>query len=813
MATRRTTPIGRFLRFLALVVGTFIVAAIAAVLYFGPKDSLAFVIREGLTVSGYGPVEVTVSRLDWGGVTLEDFSAGRGKALSMRKASLVFKDGGPLAGATGLTIEGLVYAASWGAGGFDSGFSLKPSTGGGVFKLPKFPFPVTVKDSRGHLNTPYGALDIVSALAARLEGGALQAGYDLAFVPDGAEKGAIAPHQGTLSIASDESGNIDLALTFAPGSGASRASGAAQGTAGVSAAPSAVKAVVAKGGTFKLAATAKGNPAEGPFEAHATLSEVNLPAMKIMLAAATLDASRGADDPHYAVSLDIEKANAFDAAFAHAAIAGTFETAGHASLLRLPECAKIEDVTYAGTATPLRANFPKLCGAIDEDTALQLKKGTLAFGVRVLDATVRDAPAGKAAGFEGTLPEITLTGTSSGAGWHGELKGDGGDLHAVDADIVFNDILLAGDLSVPPGGAPGGNFAISHLLMSDMTAPARFVPLTLMGNMTLAEDTVTFELAGAVDGIDKLAQFTGTHTLSTGTGAATFDLPKLVFEPGGLQPRQLSPALGAKLSAATGELDAQGTFAWTADGVTSNGAFNVKDLGAKAPFGQIVGTNGNVVFSSLVPLETKDTQTINIKMLDAGLPLPDGVIKFKLEPQGRLVVQRANWPLMGGSIGLSAALIDFTRAQNSATLAVDGIDLKQLLVMLDIDGLSGTGTLDGRIPVRFEGDHQYVEGGKLAARAPGGTLIYKSATADAAAGAGEQSKILFQALDNFQYQALDGTLDGDLAGDLSLKVHLKGHNPALYEGYPIELNVNTDGPFVTMLKRSLFAVHDVAGPQ
>lgn len=812
MATRRTTPIGRFFRFLALLLGTGVVASIAAVLYFGPKQSLAFVIREGLTWSGYGPVEVTVSRLDWGGVTLENFSAGRGKALSMSKASLVFKEGGPLAGATGLTIEGLIYAASWGAGGFDSGFSLKPSTGGGAFSVPKFPFPVIVKDSRGRLNTPYGALDIVSALAARLERGTLQAGYDLAFVPDAAGKGAIAAHRGTLSIASDESGNINLALAFAPGA---RVAGAAAVSGGGAAGlvPSVAPSAVVKGGTFKLSATAKGNLESGPFEAHAMLSEVSLPAMKIALAAATLDATRGENDPDYAVSFDAEKVSAFDAAFSHAAVAGTLTTAGHASALRLPECAKIEDVTYAGTATPLRANFPKLCGAIDEDAVLQLENGALAFAIRVLDATVRDAPQGVRAGFEGTLPQITLTGASDGAGWRGELKGDGGDLHAVDAHIVFNDILLAGDLKVPPGRAPEGSFAVSHLLMSDTTAPARFAPLTLKGDMTLAEDTVTFALGGAVDGIDKLAQFTGAHTLSTGAGEAKFDLPKLVFKPGGLQPRQLSPALGAELSAATGELDAQGTFAWTADGLTSSGAFNITDLGAKAPFGQIVGTNGHVVFSSLVPLETKDTQTINIKMLDAGLPLPDGVIKFKLEPEGRLVVERANWPLMGGSIGLSAALIDFTRSQNSATLAVDGIDLKQLLVMLDIDGLSGTGTLDGRIPVRFDGDHQYVEGGKLAARAPGGTLTYKSATGDAAAGAGDQSKILFQALDNFQYQALDGTLDGDLAGDLSLKVHLKGHNPALYEGYPIELNVNTAGPFVTMLKRSLFAVHDVAQPQ
>jgi len=816
MATHRSSPLGRFLRFIAMVVGAVILAAIAAVWYFGPKESLAFVIRQGVTLAGFGPVEVSVTRLDPGGITLENFSAGRGGALVMRRATLDFKEGGPLAGAQGLVIDGLVYAATLGPGGFDSGFSLKPSSGGGAVKLPKLPFPVVVNDSRGRLNTPYGALDVVSALAARFDQGALRAAYDLSFSPDAGGAGAIGAHRGTLSMTSDPEGSIDLALEFAPG-GARAAQGAgtppAPGNSPPAPAAAPARATSGKGGTFKLSLIAKGNPETGPFEVHAALQDVKLPAFEVALQRANADAVRAAGEADYTLTVAMEKLDAFAAAVAEAAITGRVETKDGVYSLHLPDCARVMGVTYRGTATPLHADLPKLCGAIASDTVATLDRGELDFAVRVLDAKVSDAQAGGPAGFEGTLPQITFTAQNGRAGWHGALNGDGGDLHAVDVDIVFNDILLDGEFSAPAAEPPRGRFSVSHLLMSSLTTPAVFSPLTLKGDVTLADNTLDFQLAGAMEGIEKLASFTGSHTIASGVGEAVFDLPKLVFAPGGLQPGALAPAIAKQVRSASGELDARGKFAWTSEGATSDGVLNIKDLGGKAAFGQIAGMNGNIVFSSLVPPETKDSQTLNIKMLEAGLPLPDGVIKFKLLPHSRLVVERARWPLMGGEIGLSSAILDLERSQNAATLAVDGIDLAQLLVMVDVDGLSGTGTLNGRIPIRFEGNHQYIEGGKLSAQPPGGTLVYKSVTATATAGSGDQSKILFQALDNFQYQALDGSLDGDLAGDLSLKVHLKGHNPALYEGYPIELNVNTDGPFVAMLKKSLFAVHDVAQPQ
>jgi len=817
MARRKASPLGRFLRFIVLTVCALVLAAIGAVWYFGPKDSLAFVIRESLAWMGYGPVAVDVTRLDADGITLENFSAGRNGALVMRKAKLDFKDGGPLAGGKALVIDGLIYAASFDAGRFDSGFALRPSSSASAFALPKLPFPVVVNDSRGRLNTPYGTLDVVSALAARFEQGALDASYDLSFLPGGTGKGAIGAHRGTLTVASDAEGAIDLALTLAPGgagpASSVRSSASPNGDSPGGPASGVARAVAVKGGTFKLTARAKGQPRNGPFSAQAELSEVALPAFDLALRRATFEATRDAGAPDTGVALTLDGFDAFKVSFAHAAINGVLEGRGDIHVLHLPECATVEDVTYDGTATPLHADFPKLCGALDADTLAQLRGQTLDFAVKILDATVRDAPAGTPAGFTGTLPQITLTGNSTPDGWRGELKGDGGDLHAVDAHIVFNDILLDGNLSQRGGASPQGAFAVTHLLMSDMDKPARFAPLTLKGESTLADDTVKFALLGALAGVEKLAVFEGLHTLSSGVGEATFDLPKLTFAPGGLQPATLSPLLAGQLSSVGGALEARGKFAWTSDGLTSDGTFNIEELGGTGAFGLIAGMNGSVAFSSLVPLQTKDSQTINIKMLDVGLPLPDGTIKFRLLPEGRLVVEHARWPLMDGTIGLSSALIDFARAENNATLAVDHIDLAQLLVLADVDGLSGTGTLSGQIPVRFEGTHQYIAGGKLAAEPPGGTLIYKSATGDAAAGAAQESKILFQALDNFRYEALDATLDGDLAGDLSVKVHLKGHNPELYEGYPIELNVNTDGPFVAMLKKSLFAVHDVTQPR
>lgn len=75
----------------------------------------------------------------------------------------------------------------------------------------------------------------------------------------------------------------------------------------------------------------------------------------------------------------------------------------------------------------------------------------------------------------------------------------------------------------------------------------------------------------------------------------------------------------------------------------------------------------------------------------------------------------------------------------------------------------------------------------------GGSIYYSCN--DASRALGEKSTEVALALDllsDFQYQVLSSTVDLDKAGNLQLGLSLAGHNPTLYDGRPVNFNINLE---------------------
>ncbi len=96
-----------------------------------------------------------------------------------------------------------------------------------------------------------------------------------------------------------------------------------------------------------------------------------------------------------------------------------------------------------------------------------------------------------------------------------------------------------------------------------------------------------------------------------------------------------------------------------------------------------------------------------------------------------------------------------------------------------------------------------IEGGELEAAGPG-WLRYRSDGVPAALQqGGENVGLLLQALENFRYEALRITLDGRTDAEMDIGLHVKGANPDLYDGYPIELNLDLEGELANILRSGL----------
>jgi hypothetical protein len=196
---------------------------------------------------------------------------------------------------------------------------------------------------------------------------------------------------------------------------------------------------------------------------------------------------------------------------------------------------------------------------------------------------------------------------------------------------------------------------------------------------------------------------------------------------------------------------------------------------------------------------------ISVAVIDNGFQLTDGLIEFQLLPDGLLDVREAEWQWAGGVLRTEGRFDPMADSQQFV-LEVEGVELEELLALVDLEGLEGSGTLEGEIPIFRSGEVVEIRDAELRGGPEGGTIRYRPDPTVSALATREQGMdLLFGALEDFRYDALRLTVDGDARGDVSLSVHLGGSNPNFKGGRRVEPTVNVEARLADVLSSSLFA--------
>lgn len=135
-------------------------------------------------------------------------------------------------------------------------------------------------------------------------------------------------------------------------------------------------------------------------------------------------------------------------------------------------------------------------------------------------------------------------------------------------------------------------------------------------------------------------------------------------------------------------------------------------------------------------------------------------------------------------------------------LKAEQLDLNALLGLTPLDELTGEGRIDGTLPLTI-GEAAAIDAGELAATGPGVLRYTPSAVPGVLQAGGESVRLMLQALENFRYDALKITLDGRTDGATAIGLHLRGANPDLYDGHPVEFNLNLDGNLASLVQTNL----------
>jgi Dicarboxylate transport len=253
----------------------------------------------------------------------------------------------------------------------------------------------------------------------------------------------------------------------------------------------------------------------------------------------------------------------------------------------------------------------------------------------------------------------------------------------------------------------------------------------------------------------------------------------------------------------SGRMALDGSLHWGAGGgVRADLDLLAEDLAFSSGPARFAQVNGVIAFDRLAPLSTPPGQQLAIGLVDIGLPLTNGLLTFDLEPD-ELVVEQLRWQFAEGRIRAAPFTIGSGEMQFSTILTAERLKLDEIFALAQLDGLTGEGTMHGTLPITVAGSEAVIDNGELVSDRPG-WVRYRPDEAPAALQAGGANvNLLLQALENFRYEELRLTIDGRTDGEMDVGLHIAGANPDLYDGYPIEFNLNLEGALADVLRSGL----------
>ncbi len=188
-----------------------------------------------------------------------------------------------------------------------------------------------------------------------------------------------------------------------------------------------------------------------------------------------------------------------------------------------------------------------------------------------------------------------------------------------------------------------------------------------------------------------------------------------------------------------------------------------------------------------------------------------GVVMSGLEISGQLKKSASFAPshwrldklaadLFGGRVELAApADIDLPFSGNSLDIVLSNLRLDEILRLYEKQGVSGTGVLNGKIPLVLEEEGVRINNGKLA-NSGDGRIVFTSAKAEALQATNQQLAMALRLLEDFNYRTLSISAQFEPSGDMLLGVQLWGSNPAEFDGRQVNFNINLEENLYDLFK-------------
>jgi hypothetical protein len=359
-------------------------------------------------------------------------------------------------------------------------------------------------------------------------------------------------------------------------------------------------------------------------------------------------------------------------------------------------------------------------------------------------------------------------------------------------DATVDPVSMAATLNIT-------DLHLRHLAVDPMVKPLR-----LSGDGQLENSKIDFDMTAVLDTpppSQKLIAVSGSHNLKNRDGRAKVSVGNFYFDPAALKPSDISPLLSG-LPAITGAVSAEADAIWTPSIITTSGHLNLTNLSAKTDTVSVNNINTNLFLSDIWPPQTDKPQTIKIDQIASTISLNAPRLSFSIldqvststsNPIPSVLLHNLNAGFIGGELSINNLRFDPDNTEHDLAVKLKHIDLEKLFSLIELQGVAGTGTISGTVPLLVRKNDVEIKDGLLKADGPGVLQFRSQQAKQALSGGGKQVDLLLRVLDDFRYSDLSLTIGRERSGSALIQLKLSGHNPAVMDGHTFNLNINLEG--------------------
>lgn len=277
------------------------------------------------------------------------------------------------------------------------------------------------------------------------------------------------------------------------------------------------------------------------------------------------------------------------------------------------------------------------------------------------------------------------------------------------------------------------------------------------------------------------------------------ELPANVYN---LPTAMLSKMPGSILEA-SGKFGVKGWISLKSGQFTSGGSLLLENVAVRTSVIEARHISGVLTLDDLFELKTPKDQQIYIGLLQAGVPLTNGLLTFDISRKGYLNIHAFRWDMFGGTLSLTPREIPLDFSTLSLDILVKDLSLQKIADLAELKGAVIEGTLSGMLPIEVRQSQVKVAHGVLTTDKAGTLRYVPEEDAPLGQTTSGQVGLLLTALENFKYDQLRFELNGQTGDNLEALLAIKGKNPDLYGGYPVNLNLTVSGALDLIFQQNM----------